>query len=69
MLVTGDAAGTLDFTQRLQDTTPLVIAFVLGLALLLLLASFRSLPLALAVIGLNLLSAAPRTARSPARRS
>jgi uncharacterized membrane protein YdfJ with MMPL/SSD domain len=33
-----------------------VIAFVLALALVLLLASFRSLPLALAVIGLNLLS-------------
>jgi RND superfamily putative drug exporter len=56
VLVTGDAADTYDFTQRLQDTTPLVIAFVLGLALVLLLASFRSLPLALAVIGLNLLS-------------
>jgi len=56
VLVTGEAASTLDFTDRLQTTTPLVIAFVLGLALLLLLASFRSLPLALAVIGLNLLS-------------
>lgn len=56
VLVTGEAAGTLDFTDRLQTTIPLVIAFVLGLALLLLLASFRSLPLALAVIGLNLLS-------------
>ena len=33
-----------------------MIAFVLVLALILLLASFRSLPLALAVIGLNLLS-------------
>jgi RND superfamily putative drug exporter len=56
VLVTGDAASTLDFTERLNDTTPLVIAFVLGLALVLLLASFRSLPLALAVISLNLLS-------------
>ncbi|HWK24980.1 MAG TPA: MMPL family transporter [Solirubrobacter sp.] len=56
VLVTGEAASKLDFTSRLNATTPLVIAFVLGLALLLLLASFRSLPLALAVIGLNLLS-------------
>jgi RND superfamily putative drug exporter len=56
VLVTGEAASTLDFTERLNDTTPLVIAFVLGLALVLLLASFRSLPLALAVISLNLLS-------------
>lgn len=56
VLVTGDAATSLDFADRLRTTTPLVIAFVLGLALILLLASFRSLPLALAIIGLNLLS-------------
>jgi RND superfamily putative drug exporter len=56
VLVTGEAATTHDFTERLNDTTPLVIAFVLALALVLLLASFRSLPLALAVISLNLLS-------------
>ena len=36
--------------------TPIVIAFVLGLAFVLLLAAFRSLALAAAVIGLNLLS-------------
>ena len=56
VLVTGEAAAKLDFADRLRTTTPLVIAFVLALALILLLASFRSLPLALAVIGLNLLS-------------
>ncbi len=56
VLVSGEAASAVDFTDRLQTTIPLVIGFVLGLALLLLLASFRSLPLALAVIGLNLLS-------------
>jgi RND superfamily putative drug exporter len=56
VLVSGDAAQSLDFADRLRTTTPLVIAFVLALALVLLLASFRSLPLALAVIGLNLLS-------------
>ena len=56
VLVTGRVAGSLDFADRLETTRPLAIAFVLGLALLLLLASFRSLPLALSVIGLNLLS-------------
>ena len=56
VLITGEAAAKLDFADRLRTTTPLVIAFVLALALVLLLASFRSLPLALAVIGLNLLS-------------
>jgi RND superfamily putative drug exporter len=56
VLVTGETAGKLDFANRLETTTPLVIAFVLALALVLLLASFRSLPLALTIIGLNLLS-------------
>jgi uncharacterized membrane protein YdfJ with MMPL/SSD domain len=56
MLVTGDAAGGLDVTERFNTTTPIVIAFVLVLALVLLLATFRSLPLALGVLGLNLLS-------------
>jgi RND superfamily putative drug exporter len=54
--VTGDAAANADFTDRLRTSTPVVIAFVLGLALLLLLAAFRSLRLAAAVMGLNLLS-------------
>ena len=40
----------------MRTTTPLVIGFVLALALVLLLAAFRSPPLAAAVIGLNLLS-------------
>ncbi|HMJ37572.1 MAG TPA: MMPL family transporter [Baekduia sp.] len=55
-LLTGSAAGETDFTDRLAQRTPWVIAFVLGLAMVLLLAAFRSLPLALAVMGLNLLS-------------
>jgi uncharacterized membrane protein YdfJ with MMPL/SSD domain len=54
--VTGQAARDADFTKRLKERTPIVIAFVLALALVLLLAAFRSLPLAAAVIGLNLLS-------------
>ena len=55
-LVTGDAAGSLDFANRMKSATPLVIAFVMGLAFMLLLAAFRSPQLAAAVIGLNLLS-------------
>jgi RND superfamily putative drug exporter len=56
--VTGDGAGSLDFSERVSDSMPLVLAFVLGLAFLLLVASFRSARLAAAVIGLNLLSIA-----------
>ncbi len=55
-LVTGDAAGSLDFANRMQSATPLVIAFVMGLAFVLLLAAFRSPQLAAAVIALNMLS-------------
>jgi uncharacterized membrane protein YdfJ with MMPL/SSD domain len=54
--LTGDYAGNLDFSSRLSHVTPLVIAFVLGLAFILLVATFRSWRLALSVIGLNLLS-------------
>jgi RND superfamily putative drug exporter len=46
----------VDFTDRLRTSTPIVIAFVLGLALVLLVAAFRSLRLAASVIALNLLS-------------
>jgi RND superfamily putative drug exporter len=52
----GDDADNVDFTARLSRVTPLVIAFVLALAFVLLVAAFRSPWLALAVIGLNLLS-------------
>jgi uncharacterized membrane protein YdfJ with MMPL/SSD domain len=55
-LVTGDAAGSLDFSDRLKTATPLVIAFVLGLTLVLLFAAFRSLALAATVVALNLVS-------------
>lgn len=57
-LVGGGAADGLDFKNRLNEALPLIIAVVLGLALFLMVASFRSLPLALAVIGLNLVSVA-----------
>jgi len=52
----GEAAGNLDFSNRLSSITPFVFAFVLGLALILLIATFGSARLALAVVGLNLLS-------------
>ena len=55
-MLTGEAAGSADFTQRLATATPVVIGIVLGLAFLLLVAAFRSPALAAAVIGLNLLS-------------
>jgi RND superfamily putative drug exporter len=56
VLVSGDAARDVDFTDQLSQRTPIVIAFVLGLAFLLLVGAFRSPGLAGAVIGLNLLS-------------
>ena len=56
--VTGDAAGSHDFNALVSARLPIVIAFVLALTLLLMLASFRSLRIALATIVLNLLSVA-----------
>jgi RND superfamily putative drug exporter len=56
VLVTGEAASSADFSDRLATATPLVIAFVLGLTLLLLFAAFRSLALSAAVVALNLVS-------------
>ena len=57
-LVSGEAAESVDFAAQLASTLPGVIAFVLGLAFLLLLVSFGSAWLAAVVIGLNLLSVA-----------
>jgi hypothetical protein len=56
--VTGDTAGTKDFSQRLHERLPLVFAFVLGLAFLLLLVTFRSVVVPATSILLNLLSVA-----------
>ena len=55
-LVTGPSAEDADFDDRLAARTPFVLAFVLGLAFVLLLAAFRSVRLAAAMIGLNILS-------------
>ncbi len=55
-LLGGEDAGSLDFTDRLQTATPIVVGLVLLLAFFLLLATFRSARLAAAVVGLNLAS-------------
>jgi uncharacterized membrane protein YdfJ with MMPL/SSD domain len=54
--VSGETAGTHDFNQTTKQHWPLVFAFVLGLAFLLLLVTFRSLVIPLTAIVLNLLS-------------
>jgi len=56
--VSGDTAENMDFTRRLSDSVPWVFAFVLGLAFLLLLVSFRSVVVAVTGVVLNLLSVA-----------
>ncbi len=54
--VTGGAASTEDFNQVLSDRMPLVFIFVLGLAFLLMLFTFRSIVIPIKAIALNLLS-------------
>lgn len=54
--VTGMTAGSVDFNQTMKQHLPLVFVFVLGLAFLLLLISFRSIVIPLLTIVLNLLS-------------
>ena len=57
-LVTGEAAGNADFNARLDASLPWVFGFVLGLAFLLLLVSFRSVVVAVTGVVLNLFSVA-----------
>jgi len=52
----GLTAGNHDFDAQLGSRTPLVFAFVLGLAFLLLMIAFRSVAIPALSIGLNLLS-------------
>jgi RND superfamily putative drug exporter len=54
--VAGLTAGNHDFDAQLARTVPLVFAFVLGLAFVLLMISFRSVWIPALSIGLNLLS-------------
>jgi len=54
--VGGQTAGTHDFNDQMKSRMPWVLAFVLGLAFLLLLMTFRSVVIPLTAIVLNLLS-------------
>ena len=54
--VTGDTAGSRDFNVTMKHRAPFVFAFVLGLAFLLLLLTFRSIVIPIKAIILNLLS-------------
>jgi uncharacterized membrane protein YdfJ with MMPL/SSD domain len=54
--VTGMTAGSKDFNDKMNSRLPIVFAFVLGLAFLLLLVTFRSVIVPLKAIVLNLLS-------------
>jgi RND superfamily putative drug exporter len=56
--VTGATAMSVDFNHQLRARTPVVFAFVLGLAFLLMLVSFRSLTIAITAVALNVLSVA-----------
>jgi putative drug exporter of the RND superfamily len=56
--VTGQTAGTHDFNQTMKQRLPYVFGFVLGLAFLLLLLTFRSIVIPIKAIVLNLLSVA-----------
>ena len=53
--VTGMTAGSKDFNDKMNSRLPVVFAFVLGLAFLLLLVTFRSIVVPLKAIVLNLL--------------
>jgi RND superfamily putative drug exporter len=54
--VTGMTAGSKDFNDTIKSHLPLVFAFVLGLAFVLLLVTFRSVVVPIKAIVLNLLS-------------
>jgi uncharacterized membrane protein YdfJ with MMPL/SSD domain len=54
--VTGVTAGTYDFNQQMRARLPYVFLFVLGLAFVLILLTFRSLVIAATTVLLNLLS-------------
>jgi RND superfamily putative drug exporter len=55
---TGGAASSIDFSDNLKDRAPLIFGFVLSLAFLLLLVTFRSIVVPIKAIVLNLLSVA-----------
>ena len=53
---TGMTAGSLDFNNSMKSHAPIVFVFVLGLAFVLLLVTFRSIVIPITAIVLNLLS-------------
>ncbi len=55
-IVAGATAGNIDFRNNYESRAPIVFAFVLGLAFIILLMTFRSLVIAVTAIVLNLLS-------------
>jgi RND superfamily putative drug exporter len=56
--VTGATASSRDFNDSMKSHAPIVFAYVLGLAFLLLLVTFRSIVIPLKAIALNMLSVA-----------
>ena len=56
--VTGMTAGPEDFNAQMSGSAPIVFAFVLGLAFLLLMVTFRSIVIPFKAIALDLLSVA-----------
>ena len=62
--VTGQTAGTPTSSRRFASHAPIVFAFVLGLAFLLLLITFRSIVIPIKAIVLNLLSVGRRLRRA-----
>lgn len=56
--VTGSTAGNRDFSDGLAQRLPYVVGFVLALTFVLMLVSFRSVPIAAVTVVLNLLSVA-----------
>ena len=56
--VTGLTAGTKDFNDEMKARAPIVFVFVLGLAFVLMLVTFRSIVIPIKAIVLNLLSVA-----------
>jgi RND superfamily putative drug exporter len=56
--VTGQTAGTSDFSSTMKSHMPIVFAFVLALVFVLMLATFRSIVVPLKAVVLNLLSVA-----------
>jgi putative drug exporter of the RND superfamily len=56
VLVTGETAEAIDNADTMDDWLPVVVAFVLGLSLMLLTLAFRSIVVAAKAIAVNLLS-------------